>query len=531
MLLDSLMRESGHIVGEYSREMALLRASVRSCLADTDYSSSAVASLCEGVNWTYVLWIGTQQHALLFLDAALLRAPDGSCPEEIRAQLDTLRAPNLLKTMARGRELCRLRDELARRKITAIAAGGPAFAQRYYAQPALRQVGAQSFYYFHPADRIPAEMTLRELGYKLPTSPLDLASTERSQIHFRTELGTGDAKAGIWMDAEPFSFGGRTLLLPSPVGWLLHLCWLGARRLWADFQCVYDVGILLRKNPTLDWVEIWTRATRLRLEDAVLLGLALSHEVLELKLPDPIARELSRRPAIARTVAALARPFFIGPTAAPRLRTALQTRLVLQPGIVKKLRCVWEHARVALKFPSRGKADPEESLTPYGLYSPTPLPIVEAMLRAAGVGANDLVCDLGCGDGRVVILAAEKFGARGLGIDSDPRRIAEARSAAAKRGVAERVTFVEADLLRTDIRDATVVCAYLQDFIYEKIRRKIDREAPHARVVSHDFIFPNWPPDKSEIIRSSPLQTSQIYVWRTKTVSVQLPIPLRARKA
>ena len=137
------------------------------------------------------------------------------------------------------------------------------------------------------------------------------------------------------------------------------------------------------------------------------------------------------------------------------------------------------------------------------------------MLRLAETGPTDIVCDLGCGDGRLVIEAAAKFGSRGLGIDSDPQRIAEARAAATARGVNDRATFVQGDLMRTSVGEATVVCVYLQGFVYEKIRRKLEREMPPgARIVSHDFIFPDWPPEKTELVRSTRLRMAQIYLWR-----------------
>lgn len=130
-------------------------------------------------------------------------------------------------------------------------------------------------------------------------------------------------------------------------------------------------------------------------------------------------------------------------------------------------------------------------------YEPTSLSIVNAMMHLAEVGADDVVYDLGCGDGRIVIAAAQR-GARGIGVDLDPQRIAEARAQAVRAGVTERVQFIEQDLFQTDIQAATVVMLYLYPSVNVKLRPKLWRElAPGTRVVSHSHTMGDWAPDKT----------------------------------
>jgi SAM-dependent methyltransferase len=109
---------------------------------------------------------------------------------------------------------------------------------------------------------------------------------------------------------------------------------------------------------------------------------------------------------------------------------------------------------------------------------PTDAAVVAAMLKLAEVGRNDVVYDLGCGDGRIVIAAARDFGARGVGVDLDPIRIAEARAAAAKAGVADRVTFIEGDIFDPSLKlgDATVVTLFLLQRLNEQLRPRLQRE-------------------------------------------------------
>ncbi|MBI4475880.1 MAG: methyltransferase domain-containing protein [Acidobacteria bacterium] len=135
--------------------------------------------------------------------------------------------------------------------------------------------------------------------------------------------------------------------------------------------------------------------------------------------------------------------------------------------------------------------------TPDVIFVPTPPEVVEAMLKVAKVGKNDVVYDLGCGDGRIVIAAA-KLGARGTGIDIDPQRIKEATENAQKEGVTDRVTFKNEDLFAANISDATVVTLYLLPSLNVKLRPKLMTELrPGTRIVSHAFDMGDWKPEQT----------------------------------
>ena len=125
-------------------------------------------------------------------------------------------------------------------------------------------------------------------------------------------------------------------------------------------------------------------------------------------------------------------------------------------------------------------------------YEPSSEEVVRAMIEIAKVGKDDLVYDLGCGDGRIVIAAAQKAGARGVGVDLDPERIKESRENALKANVADRVHFFQQDLFQTEIGKATVVMLYLWPEVNLKVRPKLFRELkPGTRVVSHEYV--GWP--------------------------------------
>lgn len=132
-----------------------------------------------------------------------------------------------------------------------------------------------------------------------------------------------------------------------------------------------------------------------------------------------------------------------------------------------------------------------------GPYVPTPGDVVKRMLELAGVRANDIVYDLGSGDGRLVIEAARRHGARGVGVEREARLVEVARAAAAAAQVADRVSFQQGDLFETDLRGATVVTLYLLPRLLELLLPKLRAElAPGTRVVSHDYPFEGWRADR-----------------------------------
>ena len=159
---------------------------------------------------------------------------------------------------------------------------------------------------------------------------------------------------------------------------------------------------------------------------------------------------------------------------------------------------------------------PGESLAP---YVPTPYDVVNRMLELAGVTRDDVVYDLGCGDGRIVITAAERFGARGVGIDYDPERIAEANANAARRGVQDLVTFIQQDAMEADVSEATVVTLYLLSSSNRRLRPILTRQLrPGARIVSHAFRMGDWRPDVTQEFEDERGTSRTLYLWRADGV-------------
>lgn len=177
------------------------------------------------------------------------------------------------------------------------------------------------------------------------------------------------------------------------------------------------------------------------------------------------------------------------------------------PAIFLRSACLWLLVAIAPAL-ALAQRDVEPRLDVP--YVPTPEPIVEKMLDLAKVGSRDVLFDLGCGDGRIVISAAKDRGARGTGIDINPVRIEEAKKNAAAAGVSHKVNFRVGDLFKSDFSKATVVTLYLLPDINRKLRPQLWRQLKvGTRVVSHDFdMGDEWPPEKVEKVGNKTL-----YLW------------------
>jgi tRNA G37 N-methylase Trm5 len=148
--------------------------------------------------------------------------------------------------------------------------------------------------------------------------------------------------------------------------------------------------------------------------------------------------------------------------------------------------------------------------SPDVVYLPTSNAVVDAMLKLAGLGKNDVLYDLGSGDGRIPVTAAKQFGIRAVGVDIDPQRIAEANENAKRNKVAHLVQFRQEDLFLTDIHEATVVTLYLLPDLNLKLRRRLLTELkPGSRIVSHQFDMGTWRPERTVRVNGA----NTIYLW------------------
>jgi ribosomal protein L11 methylase PrmA len=146
-------------------------------------------------------------------------------------------------------------------------------------------------------------------------------------------------------------------------------------------------------------------------------------------------------------------------------------------------------------------------------FIPTPTAAIDAMLSLAAVTDGDVIYDLGCGDGRILIQAAQQFEIQGVGIDIDPQRIREAEARAQQANVGDRLMFYHADLFAADVTPATVVILYLLPHLNLRLRPKLlNQLKPGSRVISHDFDMGDWTPDQSVKLQLEDELT--LFLWR-----------------
>ncbi len=163
----------------------------------------------------------------------------------------------------------------------------------------------------------------------------------------------------------------------------------------------------------------------------------------------------------------------------------------------------------------------QQARTPDVIFVPTEPAVVDEMLRMAKVSKNSVVYDLGCGDGRIVITAATRYGARGVGIDIDPERIRESRQNARAVGVSDRIQFIQGDLFQFDFHEATAVLLYLSSAVNVRLRPILLRQLkPGTPVVSHDFLMGDWQPDEMSSVNGAaillwivPAKVAGVWQW------------------
>jgi SAM-dependent methyltransferase len=205
------------------------------------------------------------------------------------------------------------------------------------------------------------------------------------------------------------------------------------------------------------------------------------------------------------------------------MRSVVSEALVSLLGFVL-IGCSADHRDAPSPFLLREEGRPAAPTTPttggrkaavvFVEFVATPQDVVERMLEMAGVTRGDVLYDLGCGDGRIVVTAAHKYGCRAVGYDLDPLRVGEARGNAARHGVSHLVTIEIKDVLKADLQEASVVTLYLGTEINARLIPQLEKLRPGARIVSHDFGLGDIPPDKTvEMISDTDGLRHTIYLW------------------
>jgi hypothetical protein len=544
-----------------SPELELILCAARKRLDET--AAERVRALLRGrLNWSGVVAAAFQHHVAPFLYENLRRAGEELVPpiwlESLRERAREASGLALLLFS----ELLRIHEIFEREQFLLIPYKGPVLSWLAYQNLTQR--------------------TFIDLDFVLEQEHVPRATALLESADFRAEFGSQERQAGrsgpapgqysffreatraqVELHTErtlryfptPLDFGeisrrlitveiaGRKIRTFSIEDTLVMLCVHGTKHFWDRLAWIADVTELIMSQP-VDWALAMQIAAEMNSTRVLLLGLYLAHDLLGASLPQSVL-EKAQRDSSVRWLANKVLEQFQGdtdssPGVLPRAVFRVRSRDRIGSGMRHLARLAMsptERDRESVRLPGALAplyvlVRPWRLLREYGwglrrqlkpdlaIYDPTPQEVVDHMLQFADVQPGDVLYDLGCGDGRIVVTAAERYGIRAVGVDINPERIAEAQANARRHGVESRVRFLRQDAKSVDISEATVVTMYLSADanlkLWERLRAELQ---PGARIVSRNFRIYGWPPDQfEEYVFPNGIRTS-LYLWRIKELS------------
>jgi len=485
----------------------------------------------------------------------------GAIPTDAAVSLETLARSRGHHSLLQAGRLIELVDLFASAGVAAIPYKGPTLGSLAYGNFALRSFVDLDFI-VPQRDLLRAAQLLVPRGFQAYPDPTAadearfLARFHPGQYAFvcgvkslQVELHTentlrylpvpldweGLGQRYIWV-----SFGGRQVKTFSVEDTLILLCVHGTKHFWERLSWICDIAELVQAPRGVDWELGQDLARRAGCRRMWLLGLSLANRLLDAPLPATVRAWIEADSQVERLrrqiQGRLAGEERTVRSAPQRLLFRLRSHESLAVSLRQCLRtatCPTEEDWHACKLPDWAASlylvlRPWRLLREHGFglrrrllpdlasFIPTPRDAVEELLRFAALSAGDVLYDLGCGDGRIVIAAARQFGIRAVGIDIDPRRIAEARANARRSGVEHLVEFRQQDALRADVTPATVVTLYLGISGTLAVSGKLREQLrPGARIISRDAVIPGWDPfSTEEIPLGASERTTTFFQWR-----------------
>ena len=511
------------------------------------------------LDWAYVFQMALRHGLMPLLYWNLSAVCPDAAPEASLTALRDHFHKNIHRNLFLTGELLKLLDLFTRHEICAVAYKGPILAASVYGNLALRYFGDLDIF-VRKQDVAMAKDLLASEGYRLdyPLNPTQEAAYMefQGQLPFSRYEGQSPVELhsdftpsyyafpldlkGLWKRLEPKLLGGREVLTFSPEDLLLILCVHGAKHLWARLAWICDIAEIIRAHWAIDWARVVDQASELRSERILFLGLFLANALLGADLPEEVMRRIQADPMVHSLGRKVRKRLFMDADHPPgslescffhlkareRLWDGARTCLgmAIIPTVEEWIRMPLPPSLSPLLYLFR----PMRLIGKYGLglvrqavrldlapSEPTPSDLVERMIALAGVSPTDVVYDLGCGDGRIVITAAKRHGARGVGVDIDSRRIAGARAHARYEGVDHLVTFIRQDAKTVNVSPATVIMLYLTLQGNLRLRGMLQEQLrPGARIVSRRFDMADWRPTKTEIIENGNGATDALHLWR-----------------
>jgi hypothetical protein len=514
--------------------------------------------LRERIDWALLLRKAHWHGLLPLLSKHLTATCPNAIPPHVQVELKKMGHDIALRNLGLAAELLKLLQAFSSSGIPVIPFKGPIVALSLYENLALRQFIDLDLL-IRREDILKARKVLLDRGL-LPQFEL----TEKEELiyfDFRSEhsYASPDKKLDIdlhcaltprhfsrtldldryWDRLRPVRLGDTPVLTFSHQDLVLLLCIHGAKDMWERLILVADIAQLLRAGGQMDWPAIFKEAEAVGGSRMLRHGLLLANEFLGADLPEEVAPSLQADSG-ARWLTAqvvkrllqdeddppsfLRRQFFAFKSIARTYDgfryvaeqvltpTPLEWRLFRLPESFSFLYPLLRPLRLAGKQLRNLMGRSPMTLSS---FEPTPEEVVTRMLELGGVTSSDIVYDLGSGDGRVLIAAARRLGARGVGFETDPQLVHQARANAKKAGVQSLVTIKNESMLNADLSRATVVTMYLPWATTLRLRPKLLRELrPGTRIVSHEGGLADWIPERVEQLDLPGGKKTTLYLWR-----------------
>ncbi len=498
-----------------------------------------------GLRWASLLWMAERHGLLPLLYVNLSTHDPQAIPKDFQSPLrEYVLGKSHWWNECLLQEAIRLFGTFQTHQIPAVLFGETALALSLYGNLTLKRIRTLEFL-VRERDLARAGKILISQGYRANPagSPSGLTATLTGSTRRRFEcpdpphsvfiyhqIGSGGLSLGfdsssVWQHLRKTPMGGRTVDLPSLEDLLFMLCVRGAEGLWQRMGWVCDVAELIRLNPSMDWRYLLSGTQRIGGERVLSLGLHLAHTIGEAALPQEVLNKIRTDKKVELLGRRIIPTFFSSAEGPYRYlgaypfvfqmqkrlpdRIRYLSRLGFSPTVADRAWLALPRSLYFLYIPLRPLRLTMTLLRKWKgrflwgklLSSPpnfTPERVVERMLELAQVGPLDLVYDLGCGDGRILVRAAQAYSARGIGIEIQPQCIARSRENVRQAGVEHLVTIVEQDAMEVDLSQATVVTLFLGRA--PLLRAKLQRELKKGtRIVSVNVDMDGWTPTQTEV--------------------------------
>lgn len=512
------------------------------------------------LDWNYIIISACRNEVSLLLTYQI----NHICPEEIPpAYLRLLKDAfnrgvkyHLLLTA----ELIDILKIFEQYNIQAIPHTGPSLNQRAYRNIALREINWINLI-INEKDVLKSKEILLSLGYKLKYQPISgkesafiksvreyIFTKNRGSIqinlrwnYLADSFSSPIAIERIWDYKQMNSISINRFELINPVveDLFLVLCIECAKKQWIRLGYICDIAELVRNNSGLDWNKIFFASKNRRMQKIVQINLYLINELFKVDIPQTILNQIDDdiRDISIKLIKRIftQNDYLIKMRRENKIDKSLrfQIRENKYDGIKDILKILITSSPYKTYKPSTSLSRITDNIVkpidhvkekffnkyptiivpePYVL---TPTNIIMKMLEMAEIGSEDVVYDLGCGNGKIITTAAKKFGVKGVGIDLDPERILESKNNAKKKGVEDLTTFLQQDMMKTDISKATIITMYHIPPINLIMRPKLKKELkPGTRIVTREFSISEWEPIKTKIASHEGIMIP-LYLYKT----------------